>query len=109
MNTPHKLRCQEMIIALFPSARPGIDFELTEKTDGQIEISEWNKITMGELVPMRQLREKFMEYLERKQRVIPTLDMSDPCPWLETVPDESAKVYDRKNSETHARKIFLVR
>jgi hypothetical protein len=111
MNTSPKIRCQEMIIALFPSARPGVDFDLVEDSSGRVDVSMWNEITLGKPVPMCHLRQKFMEYLERKQRVIPTLDMSDPCPWLkEDEPSKDVAAAPRSAvSEKHSHKIYIVR
>lgn len=79
-------RCEEMIIALFPSARPGIDFEFSKDDDGKIYLSRWDEVTLGKMPDLRMLRDHFMAYLERKRRTIPTIDMTDPCPWLDEVP-----------------------
>lgn len=79
-------RCEEMIIALFPSARPGIDFEFSEGENGEMCLSRWDEITLGKMPDLRILRDHFMAYLKRKQRSIPTIDMTDPCPWLDEVP-----------------------
>lgn len=104
-------RCEEMIIALFPSARPGVDFEFSQGENGEMCLSHWDEITLGKMPDLRMLRDHFMAYLKRKQRSIPTIDMTDPCPWLkEDEPSKDVAAAPRSAvSEKHSHKIYIVR
>lgn len=104
-------RCEEMIIALFPSARPGVDFEISIDDSGRSDIARWDEVTLGKQPQMCQIRKKFLEYLARKQKIIPTLDMSDPCPWLDEAPpmEEMALARSADVPENCPKRVLIVR
>lgn len=76
-------RLEEMVIAAIPTARPGVDFSFTTDENGHADLSHWDDLKLGPRPSLEMLRNHFMRYLANKQRVIPTIDMTDPCPWLD--------------------------
>ncbi len=76
-------RLDEMVISAIPTARPGVDFSFSTDENGHAELSHWDDLKLGPRPSMEMLRNHFMRYLANKQRVIPTIDMTDPCPWLD--------------------------
>lgn len=76
-------RLDEMVIAAIPTARPGVDFSFETDENGRAVLSHWDELKLGSRPSLEMLRNHFMRYLKNKQRVIPTIDMTDPCPWLD--------------------------
>lgn len=95
-------RLEEMVIAAIPSARPGIDFLFETDENGHAFLSHWDSLKLGEKPPLPILHAHFMKYLANKQKIIPTIDMTDPCPWLgqhEFEPETASATTARKGVE----------
>ena len=75
-------RLEEMVIAAIPTARPGVDFSFETDENGHAFLSHWDSLKLGEKPPLPILHAHFMKYLANKKKIIPTIDMTDPCPWL---------------------------
>lgn len=76
-------RLEEMVIAAIPTARPGVDFSFETDENGHAFLSHWDSLKLGEKPPLPILHAHFMKYLANKKKIIPTIDMTDPCPWLD--------------------------
>lgn len=76
-------RLEEMVITFFPAARPGVDFDFATDENGKQYISKWDVLRLGDAPELAMLRKRFLEYIRRKSKVIPSIDTSDPAPWLD--------------------------
>lgn len=102
-------RLEEMVVTVFPMARPEIDFEFTEK-DGKTCLSKWDAVRLGEKPDLRELRKHFLAYVQRKSKTIPTIDTTDPAPWLNDEIEEfeapETKTAERQPKSSNPRLIL---
>lgn len=72
----------DMIRASYPDAVEGRDFELKTGYDGNTEIGYWNEAKLGPEPDIIRLHASYMRMIAKRKERIPTLDASDPAPWL---------------------------
>lgn len=75
-------RLEEMVITFFPTARPETDFTFISNPDGTAQLDKWDTLRLGEKPDLKHLRKHFLDYINKKSKTIPTIDTTDPAPWL---------------------------
>lgn len=77
-----KYAIDKMIQTLLPDAIPGKDFVIEEVGDGTAMLSQWNATKLGPNPGLEQLHDMYMRYVMRRKATIPTIDVTDPMPYL---------------------------
>lgn len=91
-------RLEEMVIAFFPTARPGVDFTFISNPDGTAQLDKWDVLRLGEKPDLKHLRKHFIDYINRKAKTIPTIDTTDPAPWLS---DDRIEEFETSKERIH--------
>lgn len=73
---------EKMIQTLLPDAIPGKDFVIEEIGDGTAILSNWNTQKLGPNPGLERLHDMYMKYVTRRKATVPTVDASDPMPYL---------------------------
>ena len=103
-------RLEEMILTFFPTARPDSDFAFKEHSDGTFYLAKWDELKLGEKPDLTVLRKHFLDYIERKSKVIPTIDTTDPAPWLaDDRIEEFETSKERIHIEPSENRLFITR
>ena len=103
-------RLEEMVITFFPTARPETDFAFSETADGTFHLAKWDEIKLGEKPDLSVLRKHFLDYIKRKSKVIPTIDTTDPAPWLADDRIEEFEISkERSYIEPSERRLFITK
>lgn len=97
-------RLEEMVITFFPTARPGIDFTFVQNPDGTAQLDKWDTLRLGEKPDLRHLRKHFLDYINKKSKTIPTIDTTDPAPWLDDRIEEFETSKERMTPEPESSK-----
>ena len=77
-----KKAIEKMIQTLLPDAIPEKDFSIEELGDGTAMLSGWNTVKLGPNPGLERLHDMYMQYVMRRKETVPTIDDSDPMPYL---------------------------
>lgn len=90
-----KRKVEKMIVALLPDAVPGEDFEVAILPNNTAEIIRWDSAKLGPFPGLAKLREMYLKYAERRKKIMPNFDDSDPLPYMAEKPKEAVRrMYD---------------
>lgn len=90
-----KQKVERMIVALIPDAVPEVDFTVEILPNGTAAVTKWDNHKLGPFPGLEKLREMYMRYAERRKRIMPNFDNSDPLPYMAEKKDEKARrVFD---------------
>jgi hypothetical protein len=91
-------KVEKMITSLLPDAVPGVDFEVAILADGTAEIVKWDSEKLGRFPGLSRLREMYLKYIERRKKIMPDFDDSDPLPYMAEKPKETVRrMFDVSN------------
>lgn len=83
---------ESMIKMFYPDAISGVDYTLDKDDEnGSVYISEWNEKKLGPKPNEITLHSGYMKEIAKKKELIPTTDIEDPAPWLNS-PEEKANM-----------------
>lgn len=86
-----KAKVERMIVALIPDAVPEKDFEVAILPNGTAEVIRWDMAKLGPFPGLAKLREMYLRYAERRKKIMPNYDDSDPLPYMKKEPQETAR------------------
>ena len=84
-------KVEKMVVALLPDAVPGVDFEVAILPDKTAEIISWDTDKLGKFPGLPKLREMYLKYAERRKKIMPNFDDSDPLPYMAEKPKETVR------------------
>lgn len=84
-------KVEKMIVALLPDAVPGVDFKVEILPDGTAEITHWDTAKLGTFPGLKRLREMYLRFADRRKKLMPSFDSSDPLPYLAEKPKETVR------------------
>ena len=86
-----KKNVEKMVVALLPDAIPGEDFEVAILPNSTAEIIKWDTAKLGMFPGLARLREMYLKYAERRKKIMPNFDDSDPLPYMAKKTKESVR------------------
>lgn len=83
---------EKMIKMFYPDAVANVDYSLnTDEETGAVEIENWNEAKLGPMPNVITLHSQYMKEIRKKKELIPTLDATDPAPWLNSPAEEKTR------------------
>lgn len=83
---------ENMVKMFYPDAIKDVDYSLnTDEETGAVEIENWNAEKLGPMPNVITLHTQYMKEIRKKKELIPTLDATDPAPWLNSPAEEKTR------------------
>lgn len=93
-------KVEMMIMSLLPDAIPGKDFSVAILPDNTAEIVKWDTDKLGTFPGLKRLREMYLRQAERRKKIMPNYDASDPLPYMAEKPKEAIRRVNTINVPT---------